>query len=98
MTKQLSPLEEVLYKVKVDEKLLGQEVYLLKEDSAVRVAKYLKTFEIIKDKMVNICAFISWNNIVDFTYERYLETQLTYLVSAKTLTKDEFNLLKEVLK
>lgn len=58
----------------------------------------LKAFEIIKEKMVNVCAFISWNNVVDFDYQKYLKLEYTYLISGKRLTPEEFDLLKEVIK
>ena len=114
MSKELTPLECVEYIRKqaygnwLDDELdiietalkdYEKKTKLAKEYADVdNVAKRLKALEIIKNKMVNVCAFISWVNLVKFTYERYLKIQLDYLVSAKTLTEEEFDLLKEVLK
>ena len=67
------------------------------ENDFITIETALKALEIIKEKMVNVCAFISWNNIVDFTYKKYLDLEFTYLISAKRLTQEEFNLLKEII-
>ena len=54
--------------------------------------KKLKALEIIKEKRVDITFFDTY---VKWNWEKYLNRKLK--CSEKELTKDEFNLLKEVL-
>ena len=103
MTKELTPLEALwrLYKYPslADKNVVA---YLLEQDNLVTyhsiVEKALKALEIIKEKRVDVWAFIV--SIYALTYKQYLKTNKCnqFAISEKNLTQEEFDLLKEYFK
>lgn len=67
-----------------------------------RVEKYLKALEIIKEKRVNVGTFIHLTKVLKKDYEKCKGLNNTFGANicdsdCEFLTKEEFNLLKEVL-
>ena len=83
--KQLSPK---FYLTKVDERLLGQEVYLLKEEDVIDIVNKLKALEFLKNIIRIRCSYNSYSpHIVKIE-----------ISGEANVLKDEFYPLKEVLK
>ena len=98
MTKQLSPLEEVLEIIKKNALMPYEPSF---DDSEIKqhykvVEKHLKALEIIVKKEVDI----GWldGSLYFYDYNRNLKDFNEGFKERYSLTKQEFNLIKEVIK
>lgn len=105
---------EALHKIKIalthdieesDETFVSCEDEIKTIESALeRKEKLEKTWEIVKEKKVNVRNFIKLKNWIldrgfeDFTYSLYTKYFSIYDCGSLLLTETEFNLLKEMLK
>lgn len=81
--------EEVIKQLKnIGEEKGINELILIDERKVLKMIKSLKVLEIIKEKEVNVFIFLHSGN---------LETYNDMVEDSRKLTKEEYNLLKEVL-
>ena len=89
MNKELTLLETTIYKVKIPEYLVGQEVYLLKEEQVTKIGKYLKALELIVKKLIDVEPVSYCKNYKE--YNRYKP------IHTLQIAPEEFDLIKEIV-
>ena len=66
------------------------------DENPEHLAKVSKALEIIKEKKVNVSLLFNTNNYLDYN-DHVCRAQIYLRSNAECLTKEEYNLLKEVL-